>query len=149
MIFIAHRGNVDGPEPELENNPEHIVEALNRGFDVEIDVWYHEDGWWLGHDKPQHEVAYSFLKKEDRLWIHCKDYKTLSKMMELRPHAINFFYHTNEDYVLTSQGFIWAYPDKPGGNNTICVMPEWNNSSVDEFCGICSDYIERYLHLNP
>ena len=144
MILIAHRGNIDGPELERENNPEYINIALDRGFDVEIDVWYHDERWYLGHDKPQYEVGIHWLKKEDRLWVHCKDYKTLAKMMELRPHAINFFYHTNEDYILTSQGIIWAFPDKPGGNNTICVMPELNNSSVDGFCGICSDYIGKY-----
>ena len=144
MILIAHRGNIDGPDSKRENSPEYIKDALNRGFDVEIDVWYHNNRWYLGHDKPQYEVCVQWLKKEARLWVHCKDYKTLDKIMELRPHAINFFYHTNENYVLTSQGFIWAFPDKPGGNNTICVMPELNNSSTDGFCGICSDYIGDY-----
>ena len=26
------------------------------GYDVEIDVWLTEEGWFLGHDKPQYEI---------------------------------------------------------------------------------------------
>ena len=38
-IWIAHRGNTRGPNPEKENQPEYILQAINEGFDVEIDVW--------------------------------------------------------------------------------------------------------------
>ena len=62
MILIAHRGNVDGPEPERENSYEHINNALNRGFDVEIDVWYHENNWYLGHDEPKYTFGWHWLK---------------------------------------------------------------------------------------
>ena len=37
--WIAHRGNTRGPKPEKENDPEYILQAINEGFDVEIDVW--------------------------------------------------------------------------------------------------------------
>ena len=40
MKLIAHRGNIDGPNPERENSPEYIEEALKAGYDVEVDVWY-------------------------------------------------------------------------------------------------------------
>ena len=39
MIFIAHRGNTKGPNKELENTPGYIDEALDNGFDVEVDIW--------------------------------------------------------------------------------------------------------------
>jgi len=35
-------------------------------------------------------------------------------------------------------------PGRSGSKYTICVMPEWNNSSVDGFAGVCSDYIGDY-----
>ena len=40
MKLISHRGNLEGRKPELENNPEYIDEALSKGYDVEIDVWW-------------------------------------------------------------------------------------------------------------
>ena len=38
MILIAHRGNIDGPNPEMENNPQYIDKAIDSGYNVEIDV---------------------------------------------------------------------------------------------------------------
>ena len=41
MILISHRGNLDGVNPDRENSPTYIKEAISSGFDVEIDVhWY-------------------------------------------------------------------------------------------------------------
>ena len=34
MKLIAHRGNISGPKPSQENNPEYIDEALFAGFDA-------------------------------------------------------------------------------------------------------------------
>ena len=34
MIFISHRGNLNGPEPLRENCPSYIDEALRAGYDV-------------------------------------------------------------------------------------------------------------------
>ena len=38
MRIIAHRGLMDGPDKYLENKQVQIVKALEKGFDVEIDV---------------------------------------------------------------------------------------------------------------
>ena len=38
MIFIAHRGNLSGPQPENENKLAYIQAALDKGFSVEVDV---------------------------------------------------------------------------------------------------------------
>jgi hypothetical protein len=53
MIYISHRGNVDGKKPHLENKPEYIDEAISLGYDVEIDVWCIDGGLMLGHDEPK------------------------------------------------------------------------------------------------
>ena len=50
MIFIAHRGNINGPDRANENNPLYIQNTLSKGFDVEVDVWYHHGKWLLGHE---------------------------------------------------------------------------------------------------
>ena len=60
MILISHRGNIMGPNPEQENHPDYIREALNIGYDVEIDVWY-TDKFMLGHDKPQYEFSFDLM----------------------------------------------------------------------------------------
>ena len=30
MIFISHRGNIEGPNPEKENMPEYIVQRFKK-----------------------------------------------------------------------------------------------------------------------
>ena len=138
-LLIAHRGNVNGPNHIDENNPEYINVALDNGYDVEVDVWLIDNEWWLGHDSPQYKVDYEFFTT--KMWLHCKNYNALQ---ELSRSGFNCFYHTDEDYVLTSFHWIWAYPGQSGGKNTICVMPEYTNQSVNEFSGICSDFVEKY-----
>ena len=140
MILIAHRGNIEGPNPELENDPHYITDAIDRGYDVEIDLWYKHGQYALGHNEPQYPIHPAFLSLKG-LWIHCKHYDSFK---ELSSTNLNFFYHTNEDYVLTGQRYIWAFIGKPGDRNTICVLPEVNNDSVEGFAGVCSDYIEKY-----
>ena len=39
MILIAHRGNIDGPNPELENSLQYIDKAIDSGYNVEVDIW--------------------------------------------------------------------------------------------------------------
>lgn len=52
MIIISHRGNINGPNPRMENKPEYIKKALDENFMVEIDVWFYQGELWLGHDEP-------------------------------------------------------------------------------------------------
>ena len=62
MILIAHRGNVSGPNPEMENNPLYIDRALEKGYDVEVDIrgsFYTK--FYLGHDEQQYMVSPEWL----------------------------------------------------------------------------------------
>ena len=146
MRWILHRGNMKGPG-SCENNPVGIQNALNSGYDVEIDLWIRGNEFWLGHDKPEYLIDKSFIKKEG-LWIHCKDANTLEQMT-LNYKTLRFFYHTEEDYVLTSKCDIWCYVGMPALKNSIIVMPERTpklysfTELTDLGCGICSDYIEK------
>ena len=139
MILIAHRGNVDGVNLLLENSPAYILTAIERGYNAEVDVWFIDGGWWLGHDSPQYKIDFTFLRHPD-MWLHCKNYEALQKLI---PTELNFLYHTNEDYALTSKKFIWAYPGQPGSDHTICVLPEQMSDAVG-FAGVCSDRVARY-----
>ena len=52
MKLIAHRGNINGINPQRENTIDYIEEAIELGYDVEIDLNLHKGGFYLGHDKP-------------------------------------------------------------------------------------------------
>lgn len=150
MIYISHRGNTDGPSPELENTQDYIVNAINNGYDVEIDVWYlsESNDFWLGHDRPERVVDYTFLKEyKDKLWIHCKNSDAFRMLL---PTALNVFVHDVDMYAITSKSFVWAFPDQPAVSlQTICVLPEYNRNFEDmnieyvsKFWGVCSDYVD-------
>lgn len=151
MILIAHRGNQFGPNPNLENKPSYVNNALNNEYNVEIDVWY-DKGWWLGHDKPQYKISYKWMiDRQVKLWIHCKNidaiYKFTDKCQKSNVEYLNYFWHQNDDCVLTSQGFLWTYPGKPLTKRSIAVLPEisknYTNLQLKKCWGICSDYSIR------
>jgi hypothetical protein len=145
MILISHRGNISGPKPEQENHPEYIVEALKQGYDVEIDVWFKDDKFMLGHDEPQYEFPFELIDQHyPKLWIHCKNIDALSKLNELDPNGskVNYFWHENDLGVLTSKSYIWSTNLI---NNGILVMPElFDKQPIETTIGICSDYIKNY-----
>ena len=60
MIYISHRGNINGPNKKLENNPNYIKDAIKKGFSVEVDVNFKNNNFYLGHDKGQYKVSKNF-----------------------------------------------------------------------------------------
>lgn len=144
MKLIAHRGLYKGPDKILENSPAQITRALQEGYDAEIDVRFINGEWYLGHDEATYPIAYSFLEQPG-LWIHAKN---LEALYILGADAkLNFFWHQGDDFTLTSQGYIWTYPEKSLTPNSIMLMPEWNdpefkNVSATDCYAICSDYVE-------
>jgi hypothetical protein len=140
--LISHRGNINGPNPKMENNPEYIISALNLGFDVEIDMWWVDGRIYLGHDEPQYEVNDKWLENRiDKLWVHCKNFDLLPWIQNT---SLHYFWHENDQYTLTSKNIIWAYPGSKLSHNSICVLPERNNIDkyiLDVCLGVCSDYI--------
>lgn len=144
MIFISHRGNMYGKDPERENTIKAIDAALHEGFDVEIDVWMVDDELFLGHDEPETLISLTWLtKRADSLWIHCKNLESLSFFNSFNLN-FNYFFHDTDDATLTSLNFMWIYPGKQPVAGSIAVMPEINDESVENCLGICSDEIYRY-----
>ena len=71
MKIISHRGNISGPNPDKENHPDYISCALFKVFDVEIDVWFINNEFWLGHDAPKYKVHKDYLTLQLlRIYIH-------------------------------------------------------------------------------
>lgn len=144
MKLISHRGNLKGKVEEMENHPDYILKALEKGYDCEIDLWFENQNLYLGHDGPQYEIDISFLtQSHQRLWVHCKNIAAIEKISH---HPIlHYFWHEEDTLVLTSKSIIWAYPGKQPIHNSVAVMPEINNErNLDHCYGICSDFIEKY-----
>lgn len=150
MKYISHRGNTSGINLSLENTPDYIESAINKGFDVEIDLWYNkfDENFYLGHDEPKCKVDWFWLAKySDKLWVHCKNIECLL-YFSTSAGAFNYFWHENDSYALTSKNYIWTYPGKSYTPNSIVVMPEFfmkgnlNDVKVLNCFGICSDYVE-------
>ena len=129
MLLIAHRALING-KPDGENHPEQVEYCLEHGLSVEIDVWYTDDSFWLGHDNPQHRVDVDFLM-QPKLWIHCKD---IESAMLLRHYpSLNTFTIDKDDFTITSKNWLWLSPTYGKSyKGVICVMPEdprWKFSS--------------------
>lgn len=63
-VVISHRGNLCGRNPESENHPNYIHEAIIEGFDLQIDIWKIGEDYMLGHDKPRHNVNFAYLLRK-------------------------------------------------------------------------------------
>jgi hypothetical protein len=137
MIKIAHRGNLNGPSHK-ENQAYYLMDAIEAGYDVELDLWVINGLLWLGHNGPQYLTTESFLLEIGHAaWIHCKNLEALHFLNTTFPQ-LNYFWHQEDDYTLTSQGYIWAYPGMPATGRTILVDLENNGGQIAH--GICSDY---------
>lgn len=150
MKLIAHRGNINGPNSSLENQPETIDNAIELGFDVEVDIRYDTlDGqFYLGHDDPQYIITpYWLAQRMEKLWIHCKNIDALYHFAT-KTGGYNYFWHQEDDYTLTSKEYIWTYPGKTYTSKSVIVMPETvidkrnlKDMKVYNSFGVCSDFV--------
>jgi len=147
MLFISHRGNLNGRHKVHENSPSTIQSVLDKGYDVEIDVWLQTDNLFLGHDVPEWQINPQFLKSNyARLWIHCKNDAAFFHLRQFE--TLNVFYHAKEDFAATSKNIIMVNPyTTTNYRRGILMMPELSQYTINEilqFDGIISDNIEFY-----
>ncbi|MAG59548.1 hypothetical protein CMO96_02035 [Candidatus Woesebacteria bacterium] len=139
MRLIAHRGNTQGRNKDLENHPNYITNAIKQGFDAEIDIWL-VDGFDLGHNKPQYSIDIDFLFEYcDALWIHCKNLEALFYLTQFP--ELNVFWHQIDDYTLTSKNFIWTYPEKQVTTASVLVVDDATQYAGPLCYGLCSDTV--------
>jgi len=150
-MLIAHRGNLNGPNPEFENTPFYIELALEN-YACEVDLWViDKEKLLLGHDRPSILIQPSFLYRPT-LFVHCKNREAFIYLSELRQFLSleempTYFFHDREEFVFTSRGHLWCYPSKKAIPYGINLMPEFNHLSPEALVGcmgICSDYIAEY-----
>ena len=82
-------------------------------------------------------------ENKEKFWIHCKNLEALNFMLVQKD--FNFFWHQEDDYTLTSKGYIWTYPNQPVlAKNIIVIEGKIKKSELPECYGICSDFVEVY-----
>ena len=146
MILISHRSNINGKDESKENKPSYIVDAIRKGYNVEVDFWYDNGKFVLGHDEPQYSFPIDFIENYYRyLWIHCKNHDALSKLVEIDRGGVyfNYFWHDTDDVIITSKGYMWANPGTYI-EGSIAVMPEYKKDKIEGRLGVCSDFIINY-----
>jgi hypothetical protein len=143
MLYIAHRGLLNGPSPH-ENAPWVIEEAITVCGNAEVDVWLHHNELWLGHDKPTYRVPLKwFHEHQNELWIHCKNVQAAEFFNEFH-NLWHYFWHENDHMTITSKGFLWVYPGKQIVRGSIAVLPELHDDDITYCAGICTDYVLKY-----
>jgi hypothetical protein len=140
-ILIAHRGNWNGINKELENTSLYLWSAVNKGFDIEVDIWFHDGKFLLGHDRPTTYISFAELQDLKRVgWFHAKNYSALVTLMD---SGFNTFFHNDDALTITSNGVIWSHR---GLNNPwgIVCMPnlETEKYIIRNAYGVCHDYLD-------
>lgn len=145
MIYISHRGNLNGVLTARENTPDYIDEAIKLGFDCEIDLRMKEGQPHLGHDTPDYAITADWLRaRRGMLWIHVKEYAALVWLMK-QDFKSQFFCHESDRFTLVSNGWIWSH-DLTNPMTEKCVIPLLSKDSVETysqtgFGAVCSDYV--------
>lgn len=103
MKLYAHRGNIEGRKPELENTINYVNKALKLGYGAELDVWYtpNANKYFLGHDWPNHPIPKEFME-DDRIIVHAKNVSTFQQLLKFK--TIHSFFQKDDEVVLTSWG---------------------------------------------
>jgi hypothetical protein len=142
MKYIAHRGLFNGPDVNLENRPEQIELALKEGYDCEVDLWIVNSDFYLGHDRPDYPIDKKWLERLG-LWIHAKN---LAALRWLTTTDLEYFWHEEDKFTLTSHNYIWTYPGNELTQRSVMVMPEYVDKSLDtarnaQCYAVCSDFV--------
>ena len=139
---IAHRGLINGANHTIENSMTTVTEWCRQGRSSEIDIWWHREAFWIGHDEPREPVSPEFLHSE-YLWIHAKNpegFYHLQKLSNEKGWGLRIFYHTDEDYALTTTGETIILPGLPDVEGWTYMMPEMGFVIPTIAGKICSDY---------
>jgi len=135
MIIVSHRGNLSGKNPQRENSVSYVEEAISAGYHVEVDVWFVDGNFYLGHDAPQYLVSAEWLSKHP-LWCHAKNQNALEEMMNL---GLNCFWHENDRFTPTNHGFLWCFPNNYSSNGITVDLSDRFELPSSPCMGICTD----------
>lgn len=143
MLKIAHRGNFQGQNRELENSFSYLEAALDSEYHIEVDIRYLDNNWWLGHDEPDYKVTEQQLDRLPwtRTWYHAKNFGALELLAQ---RGLNVFAHDNDKFALTSRGFYWTALREYENKNMVVMVSNPTPKILQELktrnvYGICCD----------
>jgi len=146
MELIAHRGNIFGPQPEIENSPEYIDEAIRQLYKAEIDLWSVRGELFLGHDSPIYLIDFDYLfDRRDFIYVHLKG--RFEEGNACLINDLNWFKHHDERFVFTNFGDKWYFPSAEIMSDGVNLMPEYSStvelfiSKMNRDVRVCSDYV--------
>lgn len=149
MIIISHRGNIKGSVLDKENRPSYIDCAIQLGYEVEIDIRYIDNQFWIGHDVPQYLVNVEWINsRKSKLWLHCKN-REAAIALSLLNDSYKYFCHEMENYVLTSTNHLWVH-DVNGYVDNMCIIPLITDKDIEHYknkipYAVCTDYVNVCL----
>ena len=142
MKIISHRAKFNGSSLS-ENSVKAINKSLDIGYEVEVDVLGNKEGYLaLGHDKPEEKISKTYLSNP-KIWVHAKNQYALEV---LHGTDINYFYHDNDSFTVTSKGFNWVHINSFSTiNNAIyCAFTIEQLNKLQEIIkcpmGVCTDF---------
>ena len=102
-----------------QTNPKTIIgidySLTSPAICITTDFVFKNSKFYLGHDEPQYDIENSFLLKKE-VWCHAKNLEALIEMKKIGSH---YFWHENDQFTLTSKGYIWTYPGNKLSHNSI------------------------------
>jgi hypothetical protein len=143
-IIISHLGNIDGRNPDKENNPVYVEKALKAGWHVCVNVFFVNGGFILPHAGGNSPMPPSFFSKP-RVWARAFNTDTADALCNINAHSIMF---TGEFPALTSAQFIWTPPPHTLTARAIAYLPEIEDNGwldLAEPAGLCSNEPASYI----
>ena len=140
--WIARCGNLDGCSAALENTPDYLEAAIERGFDVSCEVVYRDGTFWIGSEERRIAAPRELLVREE-VWCQAKDVRTLDALYH--DPGIHCFFQALDDVSLTSRGFLWTHPRcRVVTRRSIVAVRDFEGDRIDRVrsgAGVCSDRI--------
>ena len=145
MKIISHRGNIRGRVPSQENKPSYIDCAIKSGLEVEVDIRYTNNNFYLGHDTPDYIITKEWISHRIKnIWFHCKNIEAAQQLNKIQ--GVKYFCHTDDSFILTSTNHIWVHDlNLPLTSN--CIIPLLSYQDVEQYgkdivYGVCTDYVD-------
>ena len=158
MKLISYRGNINGPNPELENTVPYVNDAISEGYVVAVDVWLVDGKLYLCTTRPHiastsrskgyragapyHETDESYLEN-NMILVRARTPDTLARLAKSgRVHC----FHTDKQSAVTSQGLLWTTGNVTGPN---VLRVSLEGDSISPCYAVCSNYIRNYGRPDP
>lgn len=155
LNIISHRGNINGPGSQCERV--NVENALEKGYDVEVDVRLIAGKFLIGHDKPLYEMPNEWLTESinSRLWFHAKDYLCMIELIKLNQNIKTFLHNDEPSTKVFPFQHVWIHPNL----NSLIInrlmlndiildiegYPRISKNQIKNYpFGVCSDWCDEW-----